>query len=237
MRRSLVAAMSAASVILLVLAASPVDGGVIAYYTFPASGNFSSSDAEPHSTASDVVGGGCNVFGINTWSSPVNSSPVLQIDHTNPYGTGEAWAFLYGVYSQFTVTAGTSYELNLDNLTFDAMKASSGGSRMWYLYSSVDGFIMGDATRIDCSVITYYLGDSHGGAMEPFTVDLSASKFDHLSSIMFDVYYSEGGYGASFFDNVKLNGTVKLIPEPGTLALVGTGAIGGLGCIRRRRTR
>ncbi|MGJ8654797.1 MAG: beta strand repeat-containing protein, partial [Opitutaceae bacterium] len=105
-------------------------------------------------------------------------------------------------YFGFTITADPGNVLNLDNLTFDITRGTRGAND-YAILTSVDGFTSSD-------IFLFANGGTTTGAQD---IDMSAAKFQGLSSIEIRIYLDDrendgSGGAANTFDNVILNGTV-----------------------------
>lgn len=135
-------------------------------------------------------------------------------------------------YFELTVSAEAGYTLDLDSLSFNSARGGSSGTRGFEIYTAVDGgaFTFGDTPILD-------VADETGTRSNPraVSIDLTGAEYQGISSITFRYYAltnSPGSFVRSIdFDGWTLEGDA-VIPEPGSLALLG---LGGICMLRRRR--
>lgn len=123
-------------------------------------------------------------------------------------------------YFTFTLDANDGHWINFDNFVYTGQRSATSGPTAFSFRSSLDGF----TSDIGTPTAT--------GA----TISLTASQYQHLTTpVEFRLYgYSaSAGTGTFSVNDYTFNGTV--VPEPGTLALVGVGSLLMLGNLRRTR--
>lgn len=188
--------------------------------------------------------------------APVFASTVTLTPPTSSfvgYGAGGTRGDIITTSSSFAITSiGIEAQINNgDSLTFTAYVWSSDGlSGITPLMTGTPTVVTGDGTLqfydlpISFTLSTgsfYDIGVDFGsfnspslqinyyffaaGNNPPFTVD---------SITVYDGEESHGGPSNSLTPNLRLNGSGGSTPEPGTLVLLGTGAFGLLGSIRRK---
>ena len=184
------------------------------------------SSMNPNVTANSTVNG-ANI--VQDYSLVDYGQQVLRAAITNTATPDEASAVNGGSYWGFTVQPNTGFKMNFSSFTFDAARGGAGTPRTWYLYSSLAGFTPGSAIAFaDVPTVRPIL--------TPFTVDLSGAQFQGLTNpVEFRMYLSTPATGQSLeFDNVTVNGTVIVVPEPAcTMSLAACVAAGW--ALRRRR--
>jgi len=137
-------------------------------------------------------------------------------------------------YISFTITADSGYQLDLDQLDFDYHFQQSQGVTTdkvaFEVRSSVDGF---------ASAIPGTYEENPADQSTPLqaaSLALTGGSYDGLTSVEFRLYATNDT--ESIFndivrwDNIVVTGDAPLVPEPGSLALMG---LGGLCVMRRRR--
>jgi hypothetical protein len=155
-------------------------------------------------------------------------------------GMWDSHGYDNNAYFQFTLTAGSGYMLNLESFVFDIGLGDPGLHTVWYLHTSVDGMAQGEhiaTKRILAEPVTDpndpNTPTAVNYAFENEVIDLSAAKYQGLESITLRMYVDAVDWSTgAILDNLIVNGTVTLIPEPAALSLLGVGA---LALIRRRR--
>ncbi len=188
--------------------------------------------------------------------SPAFATSVTLTPPTGSYvglGAGGTRGDIITTSSSFAITSiGIEAEINSgDSLTFTAYVWSSDGSNgIAPLMTGTPTVVTGDGTlKFYDLPISYTLGAGpyfdigvdfgsfnspslqinyyffQAGSNAPFTVD---------SITVYDGEESHGGPSNSLTPNLRLNGSGGTTPEPGTLVLLGTGAFGLLGSIRRK---
>lgn len=238
----LIVVISAVGAMLVFLVAPVVDADMIALYDLGGSagelGSLAAGTADANVAAGNLVVSaniGSDWFFAGTWPGMPNYPGWYGVGNTyGPYGNQAEAAYLASnYYLSLTVTADAGYELNLTQLSFD--EAASGPSTDdWYLFTDVNGFTVGNS--VDTAD---FVGSQGSLTYNTPIVDLSGAAYQGLSGIELRIYFGNSSSGAKFFDNVELTGTVDEtngaeIPEPGTLLLLGTGALTLLGYMRRR---
>jgi hypothetical protein len=200
--------------------------------------NFDNTTAIPPSTTAAPSSMNPNVTGNSIVSGPnlvqdytltVYTSQVLRAE-INPTATpDETSAVNTGTFWSFTVQPNTGFRMNFTSFTFDAARGGTAAPRTWYLYSSIGGFNPGSAIA-SAEVLT------DRPNLGPFSVSLAGAQFQGLTApVELRMYLSTPGNTQSLeFDNVTLNGTVVVIPEPSSI-LVLAACAGVVGAVYRRR--
>ncbi|MGB2351812.1 MAG: PEP-CTERM sorting domain-containing protein [Akkermansiaceae bacterium] len=223
------------------LAMSHAHAAVIAEYDFNTDLNASTEDANVTAGAF-TSGAGISGAGESGRSGTTNSLFALaSATSTTTLSVGDA----ISADDYFSVTIGvdSGYYMNLDSFTLDFGYTRNGAlfgdkDLKAYIFSSADGFvdagdILGDLTN---TATVSNNSVQYPGGSPNLTVDLST--FDYVWSggeIEFRIYLSDTTNSNGYIhriDNVTLNGTVAVVPEPSSTALLG---LGGLAVLLRRK--
>jgi hypothetical protein len=210
----------------MVMIGGPSDAAVLAKYDFTGSVK-TSSDTDLFSTAPALTDGAGWTSTINTTTgNPAPSGSVLS----NQTGSSQALAISGNDYYEFTITPNVGFVLNLTDLTFDYRRFGGGLNATFFVRSSADSF----ATN---------LGSASTGSdtFANVVISLSGAPFQNVSSpLTFRLYafddMNNAGKG-DIVDNITLNGSTGVVPEPGTFGLLAFGAAGLAGVIARRRKK
>lgn len=147
-------------------------------------------------------------------------------------------------YFYVEVEAADGYWFNFDSIFLRLEANNIANGAQVALFSNHTGFNAGD----ELWSIDLYDGGDGPGQFSTHTVSLDGeSDLQNVASAEFRIYTWGGtgewdafaigrGFQTNGDDDLVLNGTIELIPEPGTLALLGMGLFGILS-IRRRLAR
>ena len=215
-------------------------GEIVSQFTFTGD-SYASSDTSSATTTDLVVGADLAADGSTRIED--GTTNLFNINDTRAGNPGEYFLFRYQPLTddtwfdgtvdalEFTVTPGAGTSLDLTSFTMDLANWSGGSGVQARVYTTaVDGTIDdGTADRVATFTVPGGQGAWPGS---PFSVDLTALA-DVTTTTTFRI--EVGGVGndgrhTNGIDNITLNATV--IPEPGSLALLG---LGGLLIARRRR--
>jgi hypothetical protein len=163
-------------------------------------------------------------FNNNNGNFTIASSNGTSIDNASEFNGG---------YLAFTVTAAPGYHFSLTDLSFDAARSGAAGTRGYTFYTALNGaaFAYTDSNGI------FDIHNETGtrASLQARSIDLSAPEYQNLTSIAFRIYAAtdNSGHGVEF-NNISLNGTVTVIPEPSTFALMAGFLVFALVTFRRR---
>jgi len=238
---------------LLALCPTPdADAAVVAQWDF-------ASDLSA-STVGSGLDSASAVGGVNSGLTPVSRSggsgieadgSGLPIDNADPAGPdgrafGRAWLSDgngdYQHYFDWSVSVTAGQQLDLDNVTVDLGARSNGPDEYKLEYSTTSDFSSGVVLITPSAAESPFVG---GDAPDDANFDWQRvthnTNLGGNEALTGDVYFrlwlrggstADNGDSNFYLDNLTLNGAV--IPEPGSLALMG---LGGLLILGRRRTR
>ncbi len=203
----------------------------LALYDF-ASGSFDSVDTDTDTTAGALsVGSGLTPF-TNDAANSFDGGPSLGGSLANfGFSTNGslATAISNNDYISFSLDAGAN-TVDFTQLTFQ-LRANGGGANSaneYAVFSDIGGFTLGSDIA----------SGAHSGAadFELQTLDLT-SLTNVTGETEFRIYLfganGGGANSATIYDNIDLQGTVTVVPEPTSTALLGLGACALF--LRRRR--
>jgi len=141
-------------------------------------------------------------------------------------------------YLTFTVTPLTGNFITLSSLTFLAGAPNNNNVRAFHVFSSVTGFEVEDRLFWNGNAPAGgNLRIRNSGEINTQTVVLTDPAFANITEgVEFRIYFHTGATNQELdFGNVNLNGTVSVIPEPSSFAMLA--AFGALGFAATRRRR
>ncbi len=226
---------------LIAVSLSSAHAAVIAQYDFEADLNASTADSNV--TAGTITSGaGISGSGESGRSGTTNSF-YARASATSTSSISVGTAIAADDYFSVTIGADSGYYIDLESITLDYGYTRDGvsfGEKEFkaYVFSSYTGFVdAGDIlgsesieTTVDDNSVQY------PGGSPSLTVDLSAYSYVWSGGdIEFRIYLGDTTNGVAYIhrvDNVTLNGTVAVVPEPSSTALLG---LGGLSLMLRRK--
>ncbi len=204
-------------------------------YTFAEStgaiNNPSAAQTAPNFTAANLTatstskGAGITTANYNLFIGN-GGQPNTALSIRGTQLSSEALAISNNRYFEFTLTPSASYTFtSLNTVVFDWARGGNDGTRGIYVYASTDGFATSTkiGQQVNSSGTAWNIGQTYNIGLTNVT-----------TPVVFRFYArAEGSDNRDLrFDNIVINGTVALIPEPASLALLG---LGGLLMLPRRR--
>jgi hypothetical protein len=215
----------------VLLLAAPGQAAIISDYPFTAD-SFASADTEPITTSLHLG------LGAGITATVANGS-VLRIAHSQ-FGTSNSLAAALAAddYFGFTVQIPNTHWLDLVSLAFDVQQNNPQAANV------TDVWVFGDQEAFAAGNELLWIRKGQtvplGAGWTNHSIDLSLeSLYQDLTNenVQFRFYISVNNSSGSRyveFDNIVLNGSLTLIPEPATLGLM---ALGGAGLLLLRRRR
>jgi len=208
---------------------SSLSAAILAEYTFAAVGDFTSSDTETNSTASQFLG--ASGFGANGSGRGGAGNFFIRSSVT---GANQTEATSDNDYAGFTVTIGSGLQATLTTLEF-THTANVGGLTPFSesFTSSIE--IWSSINNFTSSLGTNSVTQGGAGSNEGMVI-LDLSSYSNLTgNIEFRIYvFDDTTRNDDFtrFDGIKLGGDISSVPEPGGFLLASLGLLAGL---RRKR--
>ena len=209
------------SVVIAIISMCRAHSAQLLGYTFGTAGSESTVETAPgfaptifdtHLTATPVQDP-LNTVGLEISSAATTppNAPFLRLD---PQGssTSPATAISNNKYYQFTLTPESGYQMTLDSITFDVARGGGSTPRGYVLRSSVDNYTAdlsaGDllTARPTYTPVSVTLGPNFSGVTSP---------------VSFRFYnYAPAAGNSIDYDNIIVNGTLGVVPEPSSIALL-----------------
>jgi hypothetical protein len=178
-----------------------------------------------------------------------NASPVNTVTYggnsAGTWTTGTAQAAINidttltnANYITFSVTPIEGSSMTIESISFGAAASSNSTVRSIYLFSSATGFTASDLLLSDANALGGgTLALRAGGVLSSYSLTLTDPAFTGITGATeFRIYLQTGSANQDIdFDNITLNGTVSVIPEPSSFALLAAGLTLGLAVAGRRR--
>jgi len=193
---------------------------------------YSGSATATGALASPTATGGTtpdDVFTAGIWNQN-------QVDGDNATRGSLADAIATDAYFGFTISpdAGFEFDLNGGSIQFDYSVNSTNQARAVSVFTSVDGFAEGN-------VLQTFTGQN--ATPSTLTHTFSGAQYDNLTAPLEVRFYlhdaqfnTSSGTRYSIMDNVVLDGTISVIPEPGVAGLFLFG-LTATALLRRRPAR
>jgi hypothetical protein len=226
---------------LTLLTAASLNADVLAQYDMETNGSRDvASTVAADLTISNLTGNNLNAYGSFTLSGvDANDDYIAWSRSAGSAQTDVLGTLADATYFTFTLTpdAGTSF--SLDSISFDAAAGTAGPSdRQFYLFSDATGYTSSEllssaSTESGSPLIPYNTTTSD----QNFLTDLSGtSEFQNVTtSVTFRIYIATPTTFQNVgFDDITINGTTSVIPEPSTYALLGGMSALMFAMLRRR---
>lgn len=172
-------------------------------------------------------------------------------------GSGDGFQHYYG----FSITVASGYELNLSDIVFDIGLRAGSASAIKVEYSTTSNFssgvvkigegagyippadpsqaFLGYGTGGTLGVKQATVGSQNAFSWNRITNTANLAGNEQLQGTVYFRVWAKGGTGGAtsgqsnvYLDNVNVNGTVSVVPEPASIALIG---LAGISMRRRRR--
>ena len=223
-------AATCAMLLCCVVSVQSATAAILANYEFGvAAHDVTSSDTDTNSVASDISAGAGNGVFASSIGNPTRGSVMGIFDAAD-----EATAITNSDYFAFTITPNALVELDLTTISFDNRRreALPNGPNTYSLYTDAGG------DNFTTQIGSGSLGTADISTWTGNSLDLSTTAIlqDVTVATTFRVYvYGQtAGLGAPRIDNVQLEGTATVIPEPSSLVVLLLGSVGAV-MIRRQR--
>lgn len=128
-------------------------------------------------------------------------------------------------YVEFTITGDAADSINVDSISISQWRNGGGAVDGMAFEVSVDGggYSLYDAVQVDAAA-------GSGPSFDVFTFNEAIAGADSVGIRFAPRHVNAGSTGNIHVNNIQVNGTV--VPEPGSLALLG---LSGITLLRRRR--
>ncbi|GEM_PF-6273852 len=212
---------------------------LLATYDFTGASRTPTTDSHVVGSAFDG-GPGFQTVGVDNSTIDAlhgNAAPSVAIDATFTDGTTQGQALTANDFYTFSISPVAGYSFSLSSLSFDYANYGPGiGSfpaENFFVRTSADGFNANLAGAVTAGATT-------NGTFANASISLSAKpELQNVSGpleIRIYIYdnTTTAGRGA-LLDNITLNGTFALVPEPSTYALTALGALMLCGVRRVRK--
>ena len=234
------------ALVITLFATANLSAETIVQYSFSSNLNATTEDANLTASAVTLGSGlSANPSGDgNAGRSGSSNSLFARASVTNPTNQiTSATAITANDYFSFTVDVGSGFEMDLTSLTFDLGYTRNGSFEgkqfRTYLLTDIDGFSSSNLVGYDTVDATV-----NGGSLQypngTTTITLSGAQYQNLTgSTEFRLFIADNTGSSDYIhriDNVTLNGEVAaIVPEPGSLAMLGGLMALGYVMVRRRR--
>ncbi len=181
-----------------------------------------------------VLADGAQNFSPADWVRVGSASAINLLDATQGVaaeGSNVARANPGGSFSQVLVgevlTVGTTYEL----IVGVGSRIDVANGAVYNIQLVVNGDVLAQTGNQTLGVNSLF-DDS-----DPISFEVEAAQIGQdLQIVLLNPAVVDGGTGQALFDNVRLESTTTVIPEPSSLALLSLGIFGIVGNSRRRKS-
>jgi hypothetical protein len=198
---------------------------ILLEYTFPSSGSLAPTTVDANASATSIN------FTGSTASQFALAANVLTIN-SGVGASSAATAVSANSYIQFTLSPDSGFVLNLTSFSFSGAYGPPAGGG-FVVRSSRDGY---SADLASGQITTQY------PTLSSYQADLTNPSFQDVSeAITFRTYIFSnpgGGNPAIVLDDLRVNGTLTVVPEPAAVSMFAAAGIVGFALFRavKRRT-
>ena len=211
----------------------PTSAAVVALYDFQGGGSgdtfagqagLNSVDAETNSTATGLVSTGLDGGGATNIFSTAQPGSASGTPHSN-WGNG-GLAEGSANFASFTTSPTAGFQI-----TYESLSLYHGAFNNTPKFKITYAIGAGPDT-VALATTSHTTGVGNGATLEFKTSDFADFTTDQTVTWKIFIFDANDNNTGTRFDDITINGSVTLIPEPGTLALLG---LGGLFVAQRRR--
>ncbi len=208
---------------------SNAQADILAHYTF--SNTLVSIDTDDNTEAS-IFDNGAFTNGEGSVSLGFNSNRrrtnVSTGTNNNGFVYSKSAAIANGYVFFFTVTPEDDIEMDIDSIAIEFTRAGT-GFESWAVDISADGTNYTQLAAVSNSFDTDLIATGNGDVSGTLTGFNDLTEAFHVRIALWRTNSGGSSGDRNFIDNVIVNGTTVLVPEPASLALLGLGGLCLLG--------